>query len=85
MALIDPMDAEKKQCFFDLLVKVGLKEIEVGFPSASNTEYTFNRRLIEEKRVPEDVRTNTVVTVNINSGGRIANQVTLNIGPPVQQ
>jgi 2-isopropylmalate synthase len=40
---------------FQTLVKIGFKEIEVGFPSASNTEYTFNRRLIEENRVPDDV------------------------------
>jgi 2-isopropylmalate synthase len=54
-SLIDPMGAEKKNRFFDLLVKVGLKEIEVGFPSAGATEYDFIRSLVTENRVPEDV------------------------------
>ncbi|WP_068081674.1 2-isopropylmalate synthase [Novosphingobium rosa] len=54
-SLIDPMGAEKKNRFFDLLVKVGLKEIEVGFPSAGATEYDFIRSLGTENRVPEDV------------------------------
>ena len=53
-ALIDPMGIDTKLAFFDLLVKVGFKEIEVGFPSASDTEYEFIRRLIEEKRIPDD-------------------------------
>ena len=54
-SLIDPMDAEKKARFFDLLVKVGLKEIEVGFPSAGATEYDFIRSLVDEGRIPDDV------------------------------
>ena len=54
-ALVNPMGVEQKLDFFDLLVKIGFKEIEVGFPSASETEYIFLRRLIEENRVPEDV------------------------------
>src|SRR5271155_3731374 len=54
-ALAVPMNISQKLELFQTLVKVGFKEIEVGFPSASNTEFTFNRRLIEEKRVPEDV------------------------------
>lgn len=54
-ALIDPMDAEKKTRFFDLLVKVGLKEIEVGFPSAGATEFDFISGLVRDGRVPEDV------------------------------
>ncbi|MBQ9625544.1 MAG: 2-isopropylmalate synthase, partial [Treponema sp.] len=54
-ALINPMGIEQKLEFFDLLVKVGFKEIEVGFPSSSDTEYNFMRRLIEEKRIPDDV------------------------------
>jgi 2-isopropylmalate synthase len=54
-ALIDPMGAEKKSRFFDLLVKVGLKEIEVGFPSAGATEFDFIRGLVDDKRIPEDV------------------------------
>ena len=54
-SLIDPMGAEKKSRFFDLLLKVGLKEIEVGFPSAGATEYDFIRGLVDDGRVPEDV------------------------------
>jgi 2-isopropylmalate synthase len=54
-ALIDPMDAERKQRFFDLLVKVGLKEIEVGFPSAGTTEFDFISGLVRSGRIPDDV------------------------------
>ena len=54
-SLIDPMDAEKKARFFDLLLKVGLKEIEVGFPSAGATEYDFIRGLVDQGRIPDDV------------------------------
>ena len=54
-ALIDPMDAEKKTRFFELLCKVGLKEIEVGFPSAGATEFDFISSLVREGRIPDDV------------------------------
>ncbi|HVI98470.1 MAG TPA: 2-isopropylmalate synthase [Sphingomonas sp.] len=54
-ALIDPMDAEKKRRFFDLLVKVGLKEIEVGFPAAGATEFDFISDLVRSGRIPDDV------------------------------
>ena len=54
-ALAVPMNVSQKLELFQTLVKIGFKEIEVGFPSASNTEFTFNRRLIEENRAPEDV------------------------------
>jgi len=54
-ALAVPMNVSQKLELFQKLVKIGFKEIEVGFPSASNTEFTFNRRLIEEKRAPDDV------------------------------
>jgi len=54
-ALIDPMDAEKKTRFFDLLLKVGLKEIEVGFPSAGATEFDFISGLVTSGRIPDDV------------------------------
>ena len=54
-ALAVPMNVSQKLELFQTLVKIGFKEIEVGFPSASNTEFTYNRRLIEEKRVPDDV------------------------------
>jgi 2-isopropylmalate synthase len=54
-ALIDPMGGEKKTRFFDLLVSVGLKEIEVGFPAAGATEFDFIRGLVDSGRIPEDV------------------------------
>jgi 2-isopropylmalate synthase len=54
-ALAVPMNVSQKLELFQALVQCGFKEIEVGFPSASNTEFTFNRRLIEEDRVPDDV------------------------------
>ena len=54
-SLIIPMSLEEKLEFFDLLVRIGFKEIEVGFPAASETEFEFLRRLIEEDRIPEDV------------------------------
>ncbi len=54
-ALIEPMSTEKKLRFFDMLVKIGFKEIEVGFPSASQTDFDFVRTLVEENRIPDDV------------------------------
>jgi 2-isopropylmalate synthase len=54
-ALIEPMSPEKKLRFFEMLVKIGLKEIEVGFPSASQTDFDFVRKLIDENRIPDDV------------------------------
>jgi 2-isopropylmalate synthase len=53
-ALVKPMDAARKQKMFDLLVRIGIKEIEVGFPSASKTDFDFVRRLVEEELVPAD-------------------------------
>ncbi|MDI2097941.1 2-isopropylmalate synthase [Ruicaihuangia caeni] len=54
-ALIDPMSPERKRIMFDLLVRMGYKEIEVGFPSASQTDFDFVRSLIEEQAIPDDV------------------------------
>ena len=54
-ALVVPMDMETKLKFFQLLVKIGFKEIEVGFPAASETEYDFLRALIERNMIPDDV------------------------------
>ncbi len=54
-ALIDPMDPSRKRRMFDLLVKCGFKEIEVGFPSASQPDFDFVRQLIEENLIPDDV------------------------------
>ena len=54
-ALIEPMDVQRKLQMFQMLVKIGFKEIEVGFPSASQTEFDFLRRLIDEDLIPDDV------------------------------
>ncbi|NCV73682.1 MAG: 2-isopropylmalate synthase [Actinobacteria bacterium] len=54
-ALIDPMDANRKLAMFKLLVKMGYKEIEVGFPAASQTDFDFIRKIIDEKLIPDDV------------------------------
>lgn len=54
-ALIDPMGSEKKTRFFDLLLKVGIKEIEVGFPSSGATDFDFIRGLVDSGRIPDDV------------------------------
>ena len=54
-ALIDPMTPEQKLEIFELLVDIGFKEIEIGFPSASQTDFDFARKLIEEDRIPDDV------------------------------
>ncbi len=55
-ALIDPMSPARKLTMFDLLVRMGYKEIEIGFPAASQTDFDFVRQLIEGGRIPEDVR-----------------------------
>jgi 2-isopropylmalate synthase len=54
-ALIEPMGPERKRRLFDMLLKLGFKEIEVGFPAASDTDYSFVRHIIEEDLIPEDV------------------------------
>lgn len=54
-SLVEPMDATAKRAIFDLLVRIGFKEIEVGFPAASQTDYDFVRSLVEEDAIPEDV------------------------------
>jgi 2-isopropylmalate synthase len=60
-ALAIPMNIEEKLEMFDMLVQVGFKEIEVGFPSASQIEYDFLRRLVEEDRIPMDVKVQVLV------------------------
>ena len=60
-ALPQPMSIEEKIEFFDLLVRVGFKQIEVGFPSAADTEFNFLRRLIDENRIPDDVTIQVLV------------------------
>src|SRR5712672_4168427 len=54
-ALVEPMGPDRKRRMFDLLVKLGFKEIEVGFPAASDTDYAFVREIIEQKLIPDDV------------------------------
>ena len=54
-ALIEPMDPARKRRMFDMLVKIGFKEIEVGFPAASQTDFDFVREIIEERLIPDDV------------------------------
>ena len=54
-AIVDPMDAVKKNRFFDLLVEIGVKEIEIGFPSAGATEFDFIQGLVASGRIPDDV------------------------------
>ena len=60
-ALATPMNVDEKLEMFDLLVGIGFKEIEVGFPSASDTEFNFIRRLVDEKRIPADVTLQVLV------------------------
>src|SRR5579872_3920185 len=54
-ALVEPMGPDRKGRMFELLVQLGFKEIEVGFPAASQTDFDFVRALIDEKRIPDDV------------------------------
>ena len=54
-ALIEPMDADRKRMMFDKLVQMGFKEIEVGFPAASDTDFDFVRQIIEDNAIPDDV------------------------------
>jgi 2-isopropylmalate synthase len=60
-ALIDPMDSERKLALFQTLIDVGFKEIEVGFPSASQTDYDFQRLIIDEHLIPDDVEIQVLV------------------------
>ena len=60
-ALIEPMVVEEKVEFFNMLVKLGFKEIEIGFPAASQIEYDFLRQLVERKMIPDDVRVQVLV------------------------
>ncbi|WP_413464493.1 2-isopropylmalate synthase [Corynebacterium sp. 22KM0430] len=60
-ALINPMSPERKRRMFELLVRMGYKEIEVGFPSASQTDFTFVREIIEQNMIPDDVTIQVLV------------------------
>ncbi len=54
-AIFEPMDMEQKFKMFQMLVKIGFKNIEIGFPSASQIDFDFTRKLIEENHIPDDV------------------------------
>jgi 2-isopropylmalate synthase len=91
-ALIDPMSPERKRRMFDLLVTMGYKEIEVGFPSASQTDFDFVRELIESDRIPADVRISVLTqardelidrTVQSLVGARMATVHMYNAAAPV--
>ena len=64
-ALLEPMNLTQKRRLWDLLVKIGIKEIEVGFPSASQTDYDFVRWLIEDRRIPDDVTIQVLSLIHI--------------------
>ena len=61
-ALIDPMVVEEKIEFFEMLIKLGFKEIEIGFPAASQIEYDFLRQLVDRKLIPDDVWVQVLTT-----------------------
>jgi 2-isopropylmalate synthase len=91
-ALIDPMNTARKQAMFELLVRMGYKEIEVGFPSASQTDFEFIRGLIEGGSVPDDVRISVLTqareelierTVQSLVGARLATVHMYNAAAPV--
>jgi 2-isopropylmalate synthase len=91
-ALIDPMNPARKQAMFDLLVRMGYKEIEVGFPAASQTDFDFIRSLIENGSVPDDVRISVLTqareelierTVQSLVGARLATVHMYNAAAPI--
>jgi 2-isopropylmalate synthase len=91
-ALIDPMNAARKLTMFELLVRMGYKEIEVGFPAASQTEFEFIRTLIEGGSVPDDVRISVLTqareelierTVQSLAGARLATVHLYNAAAPI--
>ncbi len=91
-ALIDPMNAARKQAMFELLVRMGYKEIEVGFPAASQTDFDFIRNLIETGAVPDDVRISVLTqareelierTVQSLAGARLATVHLYNAAAPI--
>ena len=91
-ALIDPMNTARKQAMFDLLVRMGYKEIEVGFPAASQTDFDFVRGLIESDAVPDDVRISVLTqardelierTVQSLAGARLATVHMYNAAAPM--
>jgi 2-isopropylmalate synthase len=91
-ALIDPMNNARKQAMFELLVRMGYKEIEVGFPAASQTDFDFVRSLIENDAIPPDVRISVLTqareelidrTVQSLAGARLATVHLYNAAAPI--
>jgi 2-isopropylmalate synthase len=91
-ALIDPMNTERKQKMFDLLVRMGYKEIEVGFPASGQTDFDFVRHLIESGCIPDDVRISVLTqareelierTVQSLAGARLATVHMYNAAAPI--
>jgi 2-isopropylmalate synthase len=91
-ALIDPMNAARKKAMFELLVRMGYKEIEVGFPAASQTDFDFIRSLIETEAIPADVRISVLTqareelierTVQSLAGARLATVHMYNAAAPI--
>jgi 2-isopropylmalate synthase len=91
-ALIDPMNTARKQAMFDLLVRMGYKEIEVGFPAASQTDFDFIRSLITSDSIPDDVRISVLTqareelierTVQSLAGARLATVHMYNAAAPM--
>src|SRR5699024_10148801 len=78
-ALIEPMDPERKRVMFDLLVKMGYKEIEVGFPAASQVDFDFVRALVEEDAIPPDV---TISVLTQSRSDLIERTVSSLVGAP---
>ena len=78
-SLIEPMDARAKRAVFDLLVRMGFKEIEVGFPAASQTDYDFVRSLVDDDAIPEDV---TISVLTQSRGDLIDRTVDACVGMP---
>src|SRR5428012_1143 len=60
-ALIEPMGPERKRRFYDTLIRMGFKEIEVGFPAASQTDFDFVREIIEQGAIPDDVTITSLI------------------------
>ena len=74
-ALIEPMDLQRKLRMFEMLVRIGFKEIEVGFPAASQIEWEFVRKLIDEDRIPEDVTIQVMTPAREELIGRTVDSV----------
>ena len=78
-SLIEPMNAEAKRAIFDLLIRMGFKEIEVGFPAASQTDYDFVRSLVDDDAIPEDV---TISVLTQSRGDLIDRTLDACVGMP---